>query len=131
MSSKASQELIELYRDFKPCMAGGLKGNLFKFLDEIEDEEDKLVVIKKFINFIVWYKGQVDNGLAHEEMLIAGLYPATRQVKEVSWERITEAINEYEKNMYGEVRNQAEYVPISNAVEEEDEIDDMDEEGGE
>lgn len=66
-------------------------------------------------------------------MLIAGLYPATRQVKEVSWERIIEALNEYEKHIYGEVRNQAEYVPISKVVEEEeeDEIDDMDEEGGE
>lgn len=48
-----SQDLAELYREFKPRMEGGLKINLFEFLDKLGDEDDKLVVIKKFINFIV------------------------------------------------------------------------------
>lgn len=56
--------------------------------------------------------------------MIAGLYPATKQVKEVSWEKVIEAINLYEKEIHGEVRNQSEYVPGRNEF-------DLDEEGGE
>lgn len=53
--------------------------------------------------------------------MIAGLYPATRQIKEVDMGKIMEVINEYEKGVHGEARYESEY----------DTDDLVDEEGGE
>lgn len=48
-----TQDLAELYSEFKSDTQGDLRSNLFKFLNNLEDDADKLLVIKKFINFIV------------------------------------------------------------------------------
>lgn len=48
-----SQELNELYGEFKSRMQGDLRSNLFDFLNSLEDDADNLTVIRKFINFIV------------------------------------------------------------------------------
>lgn len=52
--------------------------------------------------------------------MIAGLYPATKQVKEVSWDKIIELLNKYEEDFHGGARREAEYVPSSEDLVDEE-----------
>lgn len=112
-----SDDLKDIIKDRESM--GYLEIELFHLLNEFPHNNDRFKLLRRFVLFLSWYQKQIDNGQAHENIMVGGRYEAIEQVKYIDWNRMEEIILRLEERANG--ADKPDISDIESLSEEEEE----------